>query len=186
MDGSLATEGGAEEAEDGGRRYVHQLDDGASDTDEDVHRSGDGKGNALGSLEGEGLGDDFTKEDLKVGDEGEGDDDGEGVGVDEGEWGEYVQPLLGEVQDDVGYGGLADPAECEAGGGGSELDRGEEFVDGVLELEGGAGAGAAEGDELLDAGLADADEGELGGDEEAAGQNEEGHHDYPEEHPLEH
>jgi hypothetical protein len=42
------------------------------------------------------------------------------------------------------------------------------------------------GDELLDAGLADADEGELRSHEKAAGQDEEGHHDYAEEHPLEH
>jgi hypothetical protein len=56
----------------------------------------------------------------------------------------------------------------------------------VLELEGGAGAGTAEGDELLDAGLADADQGELCSHEEAAGQNEEGHHDDAEEHPFEH
>ena len=56
----------------------------------------------------------------------------------------------------------------------------------LLELEGGAGAGAAEGDELLDAGLADADEGELRGDEEAVGQDEEGHHDRAEEDPLQH
>ena len=46
--------------------------------------------------------------------------------------------------------------------------------------------GRPSGDELLDARLADADEGELRGDEEAVGQDEEGHHDRAEEDPLEH
>ena len=97
-----------------------------------------------------------------------------------------MQRACQEVEDDVGDGGFADPAEGKAGDGNAELDGGEELVDGVLELEGGAGAGAAEGDELLDAGLTDTDEGELRGHEEAAGQNEEGHHDHAEEHPFEH
>jgi hypothetical protein len=46
--------------------------------------------------------------------------------------------------------------------------------------------GTAVGDELLDARLADADQGELRSDEEAVGQDEEGHHDDAEEHPFEH
>jgi predicted transcriptional regulator len=66
------------------------------------------------------------------------------------------------------------------------LYRGKEFVDGVFELEDSAGAGTAESDELLNAGLSDADEGELGSHKEAAGQDEKGHHDYAEEHPLKH
>ena len=90
------------------------------------------------------------------------------------------------MEDGVSYGGFAYPTKGEACDRDSELDGGEELVDGVLELEGGAGAGTADGDELLDAGFADADEGEFGGDEEAAGQDEEGHQDYPEEKPLEH
>ena len=72
------------------------------------------------------------------------------------------------------------------GEGDAELDGGKELVDGVFELEGGAGAGAAEGEELLDAGLADADQGELGSHEEAVGQDEKGHHDRAEEHPFKH
>ncbi len=59
-----------------------QLHDGARDADEDVHGAGDGEGDALGALEGEGLGDELAEEDLEVGDEREGDDDGDGVGVD--------------------------------------------------------------------------------------------------------
>ena len=99
---------------------------------------------------------------------------------------ETVQRGSSEVEDHLGDRGFADPAEGEAGDGDAELDGGEEFVDGVLELECSAGAGATKSDELLDAGLTNADEGELGSDKEAAGQNEEGHHDHAEKHPFEH
>ncbi len=186
VDRAFAAERGAEEAEDDACGDVHQLHDGAGDADEDVHGAGDGEGDAFGSLEGEGLGDEFAEEDFEVGDEREGDDDGDGVGVEDGVRGEDDEPAGGEVEDDLGDGGFADPAEGERGERDAELDGGEELVDGVLELQGGACAGTAEGDELLDARLADADEGELGGDEEAVGQDEEGHHDRAEEHPFQH
>ncbi len=90
----------------------------------------------------------------------------------------------GEAEEYLGDGGFANPAEGEAGEGDAELDGGEELVDGVLELVDGAGAGTSVGDELLDAGLTDADEGELRGHKEAVGQDEEGHGDRTEEHPL--
>ena len=186
VDGAFAAQRSAEESEDDGGGDVQQLHDGAGDADEDVHGTGDGEGDALGALEGEGLGDEFAEQDFEVGDQREGEDDGDGVGVEDGVGGERVERARCEVEDDLGDGGLADPAEGEAGDGDAELDGGKELVDGVLELEGGAGAGTAEGDELLDARLADADEGELGGHEEAGGQNEEGHHDHAEEHPFKH
>ena len=186
VDSAFAAQWGAEESEDDGGGGVQQLHDGARDADEDVHGAGDGEGDAFGALEGEGFGDEFAEEDFKVSDEGEGEDDRDGVGVeDRVDW-KRVQPNAFKVEDDLGDGGFADPAEGKAGDGDAELDGGEELVDGVLELEGGAGAGTAEGDELLDAGLADADEGELRGHEEACGQDEEGHDDYAEEHPFKH
>ncbi len=186
VDGAFAAQWGAEEVEHDGRGGVHQLHDGAGDADEDVHGPGDGEGDAFGALEGEGFGDEFAEEDFEVGDEREGDDDRDGVGVEDGVGWKRVERVRGESEDDLGDGGFADPAEGETGDGDAELDCGEELVDGVLEFEGGAGAGTAEGDELLDAGLADADEGELRSHEEAAGQDEEGHHDQAEEHPFEH
>ncbi len=108
------------------------------------------------------------------------------MGVEDGVRGEMAEPALFDVEDDFGDGGFADPAEGEAGDSDAELNGGEELVDGVLELECSAGAGTAEGDELLDARLTDADEGELRGDEETCGQDEKGHDDYAEEHPLKH
>ena len=90
----------------------------------------------------------------------------------------------GEVEQDLRDGGFADPAESEAGERYAELDGGEELIDRVLELVDGAGAGTSEGDELLDASLADADQGELRGHKEAVGQDEEGHCNRAEEHPF--
>jgi hypothetical protein len=108
------------------------------------------------------------------------------VGVDASVGRKRGQPTVGEAEDDVGDSRFADPAKGEAGEGDSELDGGKKLVDGVLELEGGAGAGTSEINELLDAGFADADECELRSHEEAGGQDEEGHHDHAEEHPLKH
>ena len=186
VDGSFAAQWGAEETEDDRGGGVQQLHDGARDADEDVHGAGDGEGDALGSLQSEGFGDEFAKQNFKVSDQAEGQDDRDGVGVKDCVGRERVQPDAFKVEDDLGDGGLADPAEGESSDGDAKLDGGKELVDGVFELEGGARAGPAKRDELLDAGLADADEGEFGGDEEARGEDEEGHDDYAEEHPLEH
>ena len=186
VDLTLATQGRLEEPEDEGGGSVHQSHAGAGHTDEDIHGAGDGEGDAFGALQSEGLGDEFSKEDFKVGDDAEGDDDCGGVGVDADVRRDRGKKAVSEVVERGGDGGLADPAEGEAGEGYAELDGGKEVVHVVLELEDGAGAGSALGDELLDAGLADADESELGCDEEAVGQDEEGHHDSSNEGPLKH
>jgi hypothetical protein len=83
VDGAFAGERRAEETEDDGGREIHEADGRARHADEDVHGSGDGEGDALGTLEGERLGDEFAEEDFKVGDGGEGDDDGDGVRVED-------------------------------------------------------------------------------------------------------
>ena len=77
-----------------------------------------------------------------------------------------------DLSEGVGDGGLADPAESERAERDAELDGGEEVVQVLLEALDGAGAGDAERDELLKAGVAHADEGELGGDEEAVSEDE--------------
>ena len=100
--------------------------------------------------------------------------------------GKAVQRASCYVEDGFRDCGLTNPAKGEAGNGNAELYGGEELVDGVFELEGGAGAGASEGDQLLDASLADTNQGELRGHKETCGQDEEGHHDHAEEHPFKH
>ena len=161
-----------------------QLDGRTGDADEDVHGAGNGECDAFGALKGERLGDELAEEDLEVSDDGKGEDNGDGVDVQDDVVWESGEERGGDAEQERGDGGFADPAEGKAGEGDAELDGGEELVDGVLELVDGACAGTAEGDELLDAGLADADEGELRSYEEAVGQDEEGHCDGAEEHPL--
>ena len=141
VDAAFAAERSTEEPEDEGGRRVHEPDDGRGDADEDIHGPGNGEGDALGSLKREGLGDKLAEEDFEVGNEREGDDDGEGMRVDRWRGEEDVQPVPGETQKDVGDGGLADPAEGKGGEGDSELHGGKKFIDGVLELEDGTAPG---------------------------------------------
>ena len=188
MRGAFAAQGRAEEAEDERGGDVHQLDGGAGHADEDVDGAGDGEGDALGALQGERLRDELAEEDLEVGDEAEGYDDGDGVGVQELVRGAAGEPrqVREAAEDGFCYGRLAEAAEGQRGEGDAELHGGEELVDVVLEAEGGAGAGAVELDELLDAGLADADEGELGGHKEGVRQDEEGDQASVDEAPFQH
>jgi hypothetical protein len=186
VDRAFAAERSAKEFEDDGGGDVQQVHDGTGDTDEDVHGASDGQCDAFGALEGEGFWYKFAEEDFKVRDQGEGHDDGDGVGVEDGVGRKAVQRASCYVEDGFRDGGLTNPAQGEAGNGDAELYGGEELVDGVFELEGGSGAGAAERNELLDASLADTNQGELRGHEEACGQDEESYHDHAEEHPFKH
>jgi hypothetical protein len=96
---------------------------------------------ALGTLEGEGFGDEFAEQDFEVGDEREGEEDRDGVGVEDCVlWETYGANCRRRFEDDLRDGGFADPAEGEACDRDAELDGGKKLVDGVLELEGGAGA----------------------------------------------
>ncbi len=129
----------------------------------------------FGFAEGEGLRDEFAEQDVEIGNQGEAQHDGgygDQVGVDDGV-GDGLEPAFKEAGDD----GFADPAEGEAAEGDAELDGGEEVVEVLLEAADGACSEDILGDELLDAGFADADEGELGSDEEAVGEDEQGHRD---------
>ncbi len=56
----------------------------------------------------------------------------------------------------------------------------------MLQLENGNGAGATMGDELLDTGLTNADQGKFSRDKETGGQDEEGYQNDAEENPFKH
>src|SRR6185437_1699411 len=145
--------------------------------DKDIHRACNGKGNALGPLQGKGLGDKLAEQDLKVRNEREGDDDSEGVSIEDDMRGQDMEPVMGELQNHLRYRGFADPAERKSCKGHSELNGWKELVYVVLKLKHGTRARTAEDDELLDTRLTHADKSEFSGDEEAVGQDEEGHHD---------
>ena len=186
VDGALAAERCAKEAQDQRGGVVHQPHRRTRDADEDVHGAGDGERDALGSLQRERLGNQLAEQHLEVSDERERDDDRDGVRVDVRVARRLRQPAGREAQDDLGDRRLADPAERESGQRDAELHGGKELVDGVLELQHCARAGTAQRDQLLDARLPHADESELRGDEKTVGQNEKGHHHCAEEHPLQH
>src|ERR1035437_5496989 len=164
-------EGNVEAAQDEGGGVFKEADGGAGQGHEEEHGRGDGDGESLGAAQGEGFGDEFADHYVEVSDEGEAEGDGDDVGVDEG-------VSLGEGQcahpSHEGGGGqrLADPAEGQGAEGDAELDGGEKVVQIALQAADGAGAGDGGGQHLLDAGVADGDQGELGGHKEGVGQNE--------------
>ena len=109
---------------------------------------------------------------MEVGDDGEANDHGADVGVNDG-----VGQVFDPAVDHFGGYRFADPAQGEAAEGDAELDCGEEAVEVLLEAADGAGSGDSGSNELLDAGVAHGDEGELGSHKEGVGQDEDGHGD---------
>ena len=113
---------------------------------------------------------------MEVSDDGEAEGDGDDVGVDAG-------PCLIDVQsaepahENTGGEGFADPAQGQGAEGDAELHGGQEVVQVLLQAADGAGSGNAGGQHLLDAGVADRDQGELGCHKEGVGQDEHGHGD---------
>ena len=172
VDGDFASHGHAEEAEHEARGGLQQVDGGPGDGHEEQHGAGDGDGEGFRATEGEGFGDELAEEDVEVRDEAEADDDGGEVGEEDG-----VGQAFKEAEEEIGGEGFADPAESERAEGNAELAGGEEAFEVGLEAADGERAGEAGGDHLLDAGFADGDEGELCGDEEAVGQDEQGYGD---------
>jgi hypothetical protein len=73
--------------------------------------------------------------------------------------------------------GFADPAEGEGAEGDAKLNGREKIVQVALQAADGAGSGDAGGQHLLNASVADGDQGELGSHKKCVGQNEHGHRD---------
>jgi hypothetical protein len=81
---------------------------------------------------------------------------------------------------------FADPAKGQGTKGDAELDRGKEVVQIALQAADCAGAGDAGSQHLFDAGVADGDQGELGGHKKSIDQNEQAHGDELEQHKTKH
>ena len=92
------------------------------------------------------------------------------VGVDGG-----VRDSVDELHafDQAGDHGFADPAQGQADHGDAELNAVDDFVEMLVQALDDARADAAGFDELLDAGVADADQGEFGCREERIGCHQE-------------
>ena len=87
---------------------------------------------------------------------------------------------------EAGDHGLADPAERQADHGDAELNAVDDFVEMLVEALDDARADASGLDELLDAGIAHAHQGEFGGREEGIGCHQEQDQKDPEQHKGDH
>jgi len=95
---------------------------------------------------------------VQVSDQAESDHDGDSVGIDRG-----MRNLMNEAEtfDQAGDHGFADPAESQADDSDAELDAVDDFVEMLMEALDDAGSDTSGLDELLNSGVANADQGEL-------------------------
>ena len=107
---------------------------------------------------------------MEISDQPEGHRDRNRMGVDGS-----VRQLSKRLLQHASQGTLAEPAKGKARHGDAQLHAVEHLVEFAVELPDGAGADALGLDELLDPGIADADQRELGGHEERIGGNQQQH-----------
>jgi hypothetical protein len=156
----------AEEPDGAGSGPVQEADGPVEEAVEDLHGQGDGQGGLFGHFQGDGLGGQFAHDDVQEGDQAEGHGEGDGV-----QHGRGHVPFEQRVQQ-VGHGGLADPAQAQGGQGDAQLGGGDVGVQVVDEAQQAHGLAAAFGGQGGDARAPDAHEGELRGHEKAVGQNQ--------------
>ena len=119
----------------------------------------------------------------QVGDQAEGDHDGDAVGIDRRVW-HFVHETEG--LDQARYHGFADPAESQADDRDTELNAVDDFVEMLMEALDDTGAGASRFDELLNAGIANADQGEFRGGKKRICRHQEKDQEHPEQHKGDH
>jgi len=86
----------------------------------------------------------------------------------------------------VSHGGLADPAQGQAGESYAELHSGDELVEALMELLDSAGPDAVGGNELLQPGFADANQRELGRHKERIRRYQQNHRREAQHHERKH
>ena len=176
MDGGALRHLDVEAAQDDGGRALEEAHRRTDHGHEDQHGRGHGHGESLGAAQRQGLGDQLPDQDVEVGDEGKAEGDGDDVGIEQGV-GLGERQKAEPAEEDSGGERLAEPAKGQRAEGDAELDGGEKVVQVPLQAENGAGSGNAGGEHLLDACVANGDQGELGGHKEGVGQDEHGHGD---------
>ena len=173
----------AEQPQNQAAGAAHEEQDGARKGEEGLHGRGDGEGDLLGALQGQSLRDQFAQDHVHVGDQAEGDGDRDGVGVD-GRVRNFVDEPHAFHQ--AGDHGFADPAEGQADHGDAQLNAVYDFVEVLVEALHDARADASRCNELLDAGIAHAHQGEFGCREEGIGRHQEKDQKDPEQHKGDH
>ena len=97
-------------------------------------------------------------------------------------WGIWPRTVL----DHAGEEGFANPAQGQADDGDAQLNPVDYLVEIAVQFLDNAGADAAGFDELLDAGLAHADQGEFGRGKERVGCDQEQDEEHPQQHKGKH
>ena len=172
VDSGALCERNIEAAQHGRSRYLEQADGGPCQRHEDQHRRCDSDGQGLRTAQGERLGHQFAYDDMEVGDESKAECDGCDLGVEV-----CVRQAAKPAHKDGGGKGFAKPAESQRAKGDAKLDGGEKFVEAVLQAADGPGSGDTGGEHLLNPGLANGYQRELGSHKKGVGQDEHGHGD---------
>ncbi len=175
--------GRVDEPQDQATGPAHKEEDGTGERKKGLHGRSHRKRHLLSPLQGKGLGHEFAEDHVHVGDQAEGDRDGDGMSIDGG-----MRDTVDELHpfDQAGHHGLADPAQGKADHGNSKLNAVDDFVEVLVEALHDAGADTSGINELLNAGVADTDQGKLGGREERIGCHQEKDQKDPEQHKSDH
>ena len=173
----------AEDPQDPPRGPAHDKDEWASQRKKDVHRRRHSQCHLLCPLQGEGFRYQFTENHVQEGDQAKGDADRNAVRVHQ-----HMRDPLQELEalDEMGNHGLADPAQRKADDGDAELHAVDDFVQVAVQSLQNASADAARSDELLDAGLTDADQRKFGSGKESVGRYQGYDQQNPEQHKCDH
>jgi hypothetical protein len=162
----------AEEAHDTVADAVEQTDDRAEGEVEDVDGTGHPQRGRFRPLQCQTLRRQLTEDDVQDRDDGEGEGEADGVRQRRALGGRQPGEALQRRFDQVGEGRFANPAQGEAGDGDAKLGRGDVGIEVIEAAQDGGGPSVALRRQMLDAGAADGDQGELGGDEEPVGEDE--------------
>ncbi len=161
----------ADRADDQPTEAIHGADDRSEDTQEDLKRRGDPERCRFGALQRDRLWCEFTEDDVENGDDRECNHEGDRWALMKAAF--CRKDFFEERVEQRGQGWLANPAERQAGHRDPELRRGNVRVKVTQRAAHDTRAAVAFGHQFIDARLSDTDEGELSGDKEAVGGDEE-------------
>jgi hypothetical protein len=163
---------------------IEREDEGPEDGEEQVEGTGHPEGRGVGPLQGDALGRQLADDDVQRGGDEEGQRKSHAIGRD-GRVGLVRQHMSKEGLEQVCEGRLADEAKGERGHGDAQLGHGDVGIEVAQRAPHLTCPHAPLVHQLLNARAPHADEGELGGDEEAVEEHQRQHGDQAQSHgPL--
>ena len=183
VDGAAASFLRAEDTQHQPTGAPHNKEDRTRDREKSFHGRGHGQSDVLSALQSQSFRHKFAEDHVHVGDQAERDRDSYAMSV-----GRRVRKVAdeSEVSDELRDDRFADPAQGEAHHGDAELHAVDDFVEVLVQALDDARADASGFDELLDARVAHADQGEFRGREERIGCHQQKDHKDPEQHKSDH